>query len=212
MRKVFLFLLCCALPAVAAADDADVPVFIAACPACDCNNDNNNKDSYAGVRLYLNEHATYSFTPLGESAIKYVKNNVGFGTTMGNKLTDYLRVEYETLYMGAQYSASDTDFEYDIWANMLNVYLSWTFDRVITPYVGGGVGLTGIWGEINGRLDNAFDFSYQVLGGVTFALNDYIELEVGFKYIWFGTVEHSSGTSRVNAAQVYIGGAYTFGL
>jgi len=61
-------------------------------------------------------------------------------------------------------------------------------------------------------LDNAFDLSYQVMVGVLFHLNSRIDLDVGFKYINFGRVEHTSGVSKVDATQLYLGLAYKFGL
>ncbi len=183
------------------------------CPLCECaTTSGTDISNYAGVRIYKNEHSAYSYSLSNGHKEKYKKDNFGFGTTVGNTLTDYLRVEYETLYMGAQYTKYDTDFEYDIWANMLNAYLLYDFDNAVAPYLGLGLGLTGIWGEINGELDNAFDLSYQAMVGVLFHLNRRIDLEVGFKYINFGKVEHSHGVSKVDATQFYIGTAYKFGL
>ncbi|MDE6571489.1 MAG: porin family protein [Alphaproteobacteria bacterium] len=180
------------------------------CPVCDCGG--ASRDNYTGVRVYKNEHAAYSYNLSNGHKEKYQKDNFGFGTTVGNNLTDYVRVEYETLYMGAQYSKYDTDFEYDIWANMLNAYVLWDFDNAVAPYAGAGVGLTGIWGEIDGDLDNAFDLSYQAMVGILFHLNSRIDLDVGFKYINFGKVEHTRGVTKVDATQLYLGLAYKFGL
>ncbi len=180
------------------------------CPVCE--RQNVSRDSYAGVRLYVNQHSSYSYKHSDGWRQKYLDNGLGFGTTMGNNLTDYLRVEYETLYMGTQYSKNDTNFEYDIWANMLNVYALYEFDNAFAPYLGGGVGLTGIWGEVASHLDNAFDLSGQVMVGVLFRLNTRIDLDLGFKYIYFGQVDHENGSTDVDATQVYLGAVYKFGL
>lgn len=181
------------------------------CPICECGGD-DDRSNYVGFRVYKNEHAAYSYNLSNGHKNKYKKDNFGFGTTVGNNLTDWLRVEYETLYMGAEYTKRYTDFEYDIWANMLNAYLLRDFEGVVAPYVGAGIGLTGIWGEINGDLDNAFDLSYQAMAGVLFKLNRRIDLDVGFKYVNFGKVEHHHGATKVDATQIYIGAAYKFGL
>lgn len=184
-------------------------------PSCDCscNGDNDtSRDNYVGFRIYKNEHAAYSYNRSNGHKKKYQDDNFGFGTTVGNRLTDYVRVEYETLYMGAQYSKNDKDFEYDIWANMLNAYLLREFGGAVEPYVGAGLGLTGIWGEIDGELDNAFDLSYQLMAGILFKLNSRIDLDVGFKYVNFGKVEHTQGVTKVDATQIYVGGTYKFGL
>lgn len=188
-------------------DDTDAT---GACPVCQCSSP--SRDNYAGFRIYKNEHSSYEYHVNGGLHAGYRDDDFGFGTTVGNNLASYLRVEYETLYMGAKYSKHSTDFEYDIWANMLNAYLLRDFDGAVAPYVGAGIGLTGIWGEINGELDNAFDLSYQVMVGVLFHLNARIDLDLGFKYVDFGRVEHDHGSSRIDATQIYLGAAYKFGL
>lgn len=215
MKKTLTAILCMLpLAAYAEYDEYDMDV-LANCPACECNCNtatNTRRDTYAGFRIYKNEHAAYAYKQSHQHTISETRDNFGFGTTMGNQLAPYLRVEYETLYMGAKYNKHDTDYEYDIWANMLNAYLLRDFDNVAAPYVGVGIGLTGIWGEINGDLDNAFDLSYQAMVGVLFRLNSRIDLDVGFKYVNFGRVEHNHGATRVDATQLYIGAAYKFGL
>lgn len=217
MKKHIAALLCM-LPIAAHAEygtyneyDMDL---LAQCPACECPSAGtaDSRDNYAGFRIYKNEHAAYSYNLSNGHKEKYKKDNWGFGTTVGNNLTEYLRVEYETLYMGAQYSKNDKDFEYDIWANMLNAYLLYDLDGAAAPYAGLGLGLTGIWGEIDGELDNAFDLSYQAMVGILFRLNSRIDLDLGFKYVNFGKVEHDRGVSKVDATQIYLGATYKFGL
>lgn len=217
MKKHIAALLCM-LPIAAHAEygtyneyDMDL---LAQCPACECPAaaTKDSRDNYAGFRIYKNEHAAYSYNLSNGHKEKYKKDNWGFGTTVGNNLTEYLRVEYETLYMGAQYSKNDKDFEYDIWANMLNAYLLYDLDGAAAPYAGLGLGLTGIWGEIAGELDNAFDLSYQAMVGILFRLNSRIDLDLGFKYVNFGKVEHDRGVSKVDATQIYLGATYKFGL
>lgn len=181
---------------------------------CDCDNlaTPPKRDNYTGVRIYKNEHAAYAYTFPNGHHDKFTKDNFGFGTVMGNRLTDFLRIEYETLYMGAQDSAANHDFEYDIWANFLNAYLFQEFSGAVAPYVGAGLGLTGIWGEVDGELDNAFDLSYQAMVGIWFDLNDRIALDLGFKYVNYGRVEHDTAVSKVDATQIYLGASYKFGM
>lgn len=214
MRKIFAILLCMA-PVVAYGEYYDYGTEEQGdCPVCECacDKDTASRDTYAGFRIYKNEHSAFSYSHSGGHKIKGTRDNFGFGTTMGNQLAPYLRVEYETLYMGAEYRKSGRDFEYDIWSNLLNAYLMKNYDGVVAPYIGAGLGLTAIWGEIDGRLDNAFDLSYQAMVGVLFTLNSRIDLDVGFKYVNFGRVEHRHGTTRVDATQLYVGATYKFGL
>lgn len=214
MKRIMAVLLCLS-PMVAYGQDDWYDAGDAAydCPVCDCNcTAGGARDTYAGFRIYKNEHSAFSYSRQHEHKITGARDNFGFGTTMGNQLAPYLRVEYETLYMGGKYSKHNTDFEYDLWANLLNAYLLRSFDGVVAPYVGAGLGLTAIWGQIDGRLDNAVDLSYQAMVGVLFTLNSRIDLDVGFKYINFGSVEHKHGTTKIDATQFYIGAAYKFGL
>lgn len=215
MRKLFTLLLCFAAAPVMANEYGDYDEYsddyIATCPVCDCG-DSSARDNYVGFRVYKNEHAAYAYTLSNGHKEKEKRDNFGFGTTVGNRLTDNIRVEFETLYMGTQYSRNDKDFEYDIWANMLNAYLFRNFGGAVEPYAGLGLGLTGIWGEIDGQLDNAFDLSYQAMVGILFQLNKRIDLDIGFKYINFGKVEHSRGVSKVDATQLYVGATYKFDL
>lgn len=181
-------------------------------PICKCDTDRARRDNYTGFRLYKNEHAAYSYTLPNGHHDTATRDNFGFGTTLGNKLTDFLRVEYETLYMGSDHNNVDHDFSYDIWANLFNAYLFQEFGGAVAPYIGAGIGLTGIWGDIDGELDNAFDLSYQVMAGVWFDINTRIALDLGFKYVKYGNVEHKDAVSKIDATQIYIGASYKFGM
>ncbi len=179
---------------------------------CDCDNKNARRDNYTGFRIYKNEHAAYAYTfPTGYHEEK-TRDNFGFGTVLGNRLTDFLRVEYETLYMGSTHNNYNHDFSYNLWANLFNAYLFQEYSGVVAPYIGAGIGLTGIWGDVDGELDNAFDLSYQVMAGVWFDLNERIALDLGIKYVKYGNVEHQDAVSKVDATQIYIGASYKFGM
>lgn len=188
------------------------------CPICECdcdtvsNNPSARFDNYTGFRIYKNEHTAYAYTLPNGHHDKTTRDNFGFGTVLGNRLTDFLRVEYETLYMGSNHNDAGHNFSYDIWANLFNAYLFQEFSGVVAPYVGGGLGLTGIWGDVDGELDNAFDLSYQAMVGVWFDLNKRIAVDLGFKYVNYGKVEHENAVSKVDATQIYIGASYKFGM
>lgn len=184
--------------------------YTASCPVCDCGDD--TRDSYFGVRVYKNEHSAFSYNHPNGHKEKFKRDNFAFGTTAGNNLADWVRVEYETLYMGGQKNMHDTKFDYDLWANFVNAYLLRDFDGVVAPYIGAGLGLTGIWGDIGGQMDNDFDLSYQALTGVLFKLNKRIDLDVGFKYVNYGKVTHRDAVTKIDATQIYIGAIYKFGM
>lgn len=181
-------------------------------PICKCDTDSAKRDNYTGFRVYKNEHAAYAYTYPSGYHEETTRDNFGFGTVLGNRLTDFLRVEYETLYMGSTYNNYNHDFSYNLWANLFNAYLFQEYSGVVAPYIGAGIGLTGIWGDVDGELDNAFDLSYQIMAGVWFDLNERIALDLGVKYVKYGNVEHQDAVSKVDATQIYIGASYKFGM
>lgn len=218
MKKILISILCL-MPIIAMAeeygtyDDEDTVEYTAPdyeCPVCDCGGGAN--ETYVGLRVYKNEHSEFRYAFPNGHHDNYKNDNFGFGTTFGNRLTNYARVEYETLYMGSDYSKDGTDYEYDLWANFLNGYLFYNFDDAVAPYIGLGLGLTGIWGEVGGELDSSFDLSYQAMVGIMFELNNRIGIDVGFKYANFGRVEHTNAVTKVDTTQVYIGASYKFGI
>lgn len=216
MKKTLFAVIFCVMAGAAHADDGNWDIWIAQCPACECDAARHARidtyNSYAGARVYQNARAEYAFNPIGAPREKTRKDNMGFGTTMGLRFNKFLRGEYETLYMGAQFSANAQSFEYDIWANMFNGYLYWDFAHDVAPYIGGGVGLTAMWGAIDGHMSNATKISSQALVGILFELSEHIELELGFKYINFGKISHPGGDTRIDATQFYLGAIYRFGV
>lgn len=215
MHKIFALLLgCCAvMPAMADDwynDDYDMGD---STPA--------RRDNYVGIRLHKNEHIAFKYDINGGATITPKDDNFGFGINVGNRLTDNVKIEFETAYTGAKFTRYGTHHDYDIWSNMLNVYLYQTFGGAVEPYAGLGLGLTGIWGDISGAAphisDSTLDLSLQAMFGVNFALNDRVDLNLGAKYVRYGKLafETSGGeyaTTRIDATEIYIGAAYKFGL
>ena len=60
-------------------------------------------------------------------------DNVGWGVYVGNRLTDFVRIEFETMYSGIDDTKRNLDFNFDIWANMVNMYLYRTYGNVVEP-------------------------------------------------------------------------------
>lgn len=180
---------------------------------CDCSCDTpRTRDNYTGIRLYKGEHNSYSYHLPNGYKEEYLTDHFGFGTVMGNRLTDFARIEYETLYMGQEYTKHDKDFDYDVWSNFLNIYGFQEFSGSVSPYVGFGLGLTAIWGEMNSESDSAFELSYQLMFGILFELNSRIELDLGAKYVNFGKVQYDNGVGKIDATQIYLGASYKFSI
>ena len=174
------------------------------------------RDTYAGIRIHRNEHISFKYDTHGGADTTIRDDNFGFGLNIGNRLTDYVKLEFETAYAGASLKKHDTDFDYDIWSNMLNVYIYKNFGGAVEPYFGVGIGASGIWGDVDGadgkHDDSGFELSFAAMAGVNFALNKYIDLNLGLRYIDYGKLGHHDATTHIDATEIYIGAAYKFGL
>lgn len=175
------------------------------------------RDTYVGIRLHKNEQIAFKYDihEAGNTTIR--KDNWGVGAVVGNRLSNHVKVEFETIYTGAQQTKRGTDFEFDVWANMLNVYLFQEFENAIAPYAGLGIGFATIWGDVGHMSDTVFDLSFSAMIGVNFALNDRVDLNLGVKYQYYGELEHKIHNQEyaitdVDATEFYFGAAYKFGL
>ncbi len=175
------------------------------------------RDNYVGFRLHKNENIAFKYEADGTGDTTISKDNWGFGAVVGNRLSDYVKVEFETMYTGAAQTKRGTDYDFDVWANMFNVHLFREFDGAIAPYAGLGIGFAGIWGSVGQMSDSVFDLSYGAMLGVNFALNDRIDFNLGVKYQYYGEIEyelHGAEYARtdVDATEFYFGAVYKFGL
>lgn len=179
------------------------------------------RDNYVGMRLHKNERISYAFDRRNGSGTTLTDDNVGFGVYVGNRLTDFLKLEFETMYTGVDDTKRDLDFNFDIWSNMVNMYLYRAYGDAVEPYVGIGLGFSTIWSDINGwgynSSDTTFDLSYSIMFGVNFALNERVDLNLGFKYQKYGDADHKTSagifaTTDVDATEFYLGAAYKFSL
>lgn len=179
------------------------------------------RDNYVGIRLHKNESIAFKYDIHDGGNTTIRKDNWGFGAVVGNRLSDHVKVEFETMYTGASQMKRSNDFDFDVWANMFNVYLFQEYAGAIAPYAGLGIGFASIWGDIDtpfGNMsDSVFDLSYSAMIGVNFALNDRVDLNLGIKYQYYGEVEHELGNEEyavtdVDATEFYFGAVYKFGM
>lgn len=178
-----------------------------------------SRDNYIGFRIHKNERIAFKYDihDGGNSTIR--RDNFGFGALIGNRLSDFAKLEFETSYTGAQQTKRGTSYDFDVWSNMLNFYLFREFADSIAPYVGLGIGFSTIWGDVSNpkMSDTVFDLSYSAMVGVNFALNSRVDLNLGVKYQFYGELEHDLNGSEyaitdVDATEFYFGAAYKFGL
>jgi len=178
------------------------------------------RDNYVGVRLHKNDNLAFGVEPENGDGFKVRDDSFGFGLIVGNRLTDFLKLEFETEYTYANKSKNGNNYNFDVWSNMLNVYLYKQFGGAVEPYAGLGVGVSGIWGSVDGALDMSdatADMSWAAMIGVNFALNERIDLNLGVKYQNYGDLEMTDAAGNhynieVDGTEFYIGAAYKFGL
>ena len=217
MKKISILLLCVLIAAPALANDYDeYDSYDNESYSTYSAPSDNVRDTYAGFRIHRNEHIAYKYEIDDGPHTKIRDNNFGIGLNIGNRLTDYVKLEFETSYTGESETKNTIDFDYNIWSNMLNMYLFKNYDYTVEPYVGLGIGFSGIWGDIRGGTirssDCDFDLSFAVMAGVNFALNKYIDMNLGLRYIDYGKVEHKDAKTNIDATEIYIGAAYKFGI
>lgn len=217
MKKISFLLLgaLIAMPALANDYDNDYDTYDEDTYTSYSSPKSDNRDTYAGFRIHRNEHLSFKYGLNGGDGPTVRSDNFGFGLHIGNRLTDNVKLEFETLYTGSSEKQAATDFDFNIWSNMLNVLIYENFGGAVEPYLGVGMGISGIWADISGAYnahDNNFGLSFAVMGGVNFALNKYVDLNLGARYADYGRVSHPDATTRVSATEIYIGATYKFGI
>lgn len=178
-------------------------------------------DTYAGFRIHKNESLSLKYDATDVENFKLRKDNFGIGAVVGNRLSDNVKIEFESSYTGMKESHRTTALDFDVWANMFNVYLFQEFDGAIAPYAGMGIGFAAIWGAVDAPYanmsDSVFDLSFQIMLGVNFALNDRVDLNLGVKYQYYGEVEFENNgaefaTTDVDGTEFYFGAVYKFSM
>ena len=155
--------------------------------------------------------------------------NFGFGVALGNDFSYSsslpIRGEVEYVYHGdagfkkgpsvvfgtpGGGDARVASHEFDVKAHslMANAFYDFNIDSIITPYVGGGIGVsymkTNYKAHINGTgpatsvsvSNNNWDFAWNIGGGAVYQFNDTMALDVGYRYFDLGTAE----PGKVNTA------------
>lgn len=180
----------------------------------------NARDTYVGVRVHKNDSIAFMMEPDNGDGVTLRDDGFGVGLTIGNRLTQNVKIEFETAYTNGKDSDVGNDFEFHVWSNMLNVYVYQQFGGAVEPYVGFGIGVSGLWGKSHGLYDLSdatADLSWSLMLGVNFALNDYIDLNLGLKYQNYGDMDMTNDAgyhnyTEIDATEIYIGAAYKFGL
>lgn len=173
------------------------------------------RDNYVGVRLHKNDNLAFRFEPNNADGTTIRDDGFGIGIFVGNRLSDHVKIEFETLYTGGGEDKYGSDFNFNIWSNMLNVYVFQQIESAVEPYFGLGVGVSGLWGKVDGiynMSDSTADMSWSAMIGVNFALNNRVDLNLGLKYQNYGDIEMGNTSTEIDSTEFYISAAYKFGL
>lgn len=119
-------------------------------------------------------------------------NSGSFGAVAGAKLNDYLRLEIEGVYSGSvggterctdpAVKCANTDFDMDSLSILGNAWLDIPVDVMLTPYVGGGIGVAHT--DLSTALGNSsgWGLTYQLGAGVRVPFAESFALDLGYRY------------------------------
>ena len=221
MKRISLLLLAALITSPAIAEDYDdydtyddEPYVAETTPTTK----SDGRDTYTGIRLHRNNNIAFKYERSDDKNTTLHNDNFGAGLMIGNRLTPNVKLEFETLYTGSNLTKKNSDFQYDVWSNMLNVLLYKTYGGAVEPYIGMGIGFGGIWADIEDAHlatkshGTTFDMSFDLTTGINFALNKYVDLNMGLRYVNYGKVKTKDATTHVDATEIYVGAAYKFGI
>lgn len=129
----------------------------------------------------------------------------------------YFRAELEYTYREDHDETSETGLsgtEFGAQNLMLNGYIDFLPNYVVSPYISGGIG----WSRVNldtfsnaggGRTtasNESDNFTWSLGAGMTIRINKCLNFDGGYRYIDMGDIENAN----VNAHEVYFGLRYTF--
>ncbi|MCL2017490.1 MAG: outer membrane beta-barrel protein [Alphaproteobacteria bacterium] len=210
MKKVSIVVLALIAPCVAMAENKKTETFIP-------------DYTYMGLRLSksmgtrLKTDGVYNDKNYGHSRWAYP---LGYGLILGNRFNDNMRLELELDYMTADAEAlkrNETD-KFRSAAVLGNFYWNGAEYFKAVPYLGIGVGVVGssVKYDLPGGSNYSGSdpaFAYQFSTGLEFILNEYVNVDLGFRWRNFGTVRARDDLgdnhyTRANAWQFYAGMAY----
>ena len=148
--------------------------------------------------------------------------NFGFGLSLGNDFSYStslpIRAEVEYVYHGdakfgkgpsvitsaAPARVASHSFNIKAHTLMVNGFYDFNIDSIITPYVGGGLGVsymkTDYKAHINGNgaptnvkvSNNNWNFAWNIGGGAVYQFTEAMAVDVGYRYYDLGTAEPGS--------------------
>ena len=139
---------------------------------------------------------------------------------------EFSRKQPTSSYITAGYGEmGGLKFKTQIHSYMINAYYDFNTDSAFTPYIGGGIGLAKTklsiaYGE---ESDSHTNFAWQIGGGIAYAVNDNVSVDVGYRYVDYGKFDKITRVEDVlwwteaartsvdtTANELYAGIRYTF--
>jgi opacity protein-like surface antigen len=137
------------------------------------------------------------------------------GTDLSYSTSMPIRVEGEYLYHGNQtFRSNSHSHEVSAHSIMANAFVDFHTDTTLTPYAGGGFGLSYLNNKVNSNSNsdsaksNRWNFAWNLGGGVAWSLNESLALDLGYRYMDLGKTQ---GNNLGSPADVSLT-AHEFGL
>jgi len=156
-----------------------------------------------------------------------VESDTGFvfGVAAGYDLGNNIRVEGEIAYQQNDLDKAsllglvvDLSGDSSSLALLLNGYYDFANESAFTPFISAGLGVARV--EINdfnvagsgvpSESDDDTVFAYQIGAGVSYAINDQIDLDVKYRYFGTSDPEFNSTTSEYSSHNFYAGMRFSF--
>jgi opacity protein-like surface antigen len=118
--------------------------------------------------------------------------SVGLGYKVNGNLRADVSYNFSTLKYSGQSYKSDFNQKIKLKTGMLNLYYDFFGDKVLTPYLGVGLGFSQIKpgdavinnanGAITSFSKRANNLSYSIASGISAKVNEKVNLDIGYKY------------------------------
>jgi len=127
-----------------------------------------------------------------------------FGGAMGYTI-DMLRIEGEISYLRTDFDdisgpggTLPLDGDVSGLTFLFNGYLDFATGGPLTPFITAGIGYSNVDVDIYGYSDDDNLFTYQFGGGVGYAMNEAVTLDLRYRYLGFEDYEYSEPGASIN--------------
>lgn len=173
---------------------------------------------YAALRAgisYLHTQADISKVTTSNNTFLHDSNGVFLGAAAIGAKYNFLRAELEYSYRGtATQKYHVATVKSDFQSYMFNLYYDFDTETKVSPFVMAGAGLSTVYIDDTATAVEYRDelFTYNVGLGLTYALNEKINLDLGYKFVRTNDASVSNGSVDVAtfSNDLYFGARYTF--